>query len=99
MTGMGITTLALMNISRNVNSFHIAAAGELVNCVFDVYLNGELCYSFGDAGNAIKKEKPSESSKGQGDRLAYNKSLHNIQVTVTKVTPVQRRAYKASLYI
>ena len=71
MTGMEITTLALMNISPKCQfSPHIAAAGELFNCVFDVYLNGELCYSFSDAGNAIKKEKPSESSKGQGDRLA-----------------------------
>ena len=71
MAGMDITTLALMNISPKCQfSPPIAAAGELFNCVFDVYLNGELCYSFGDAGNAIKKENPSESSKDQGDRLA-----------------------------
>ena len=71
MTGMEITTLARMNISPKCQfSPHIAAAGEPpFNWVFDVYLNGELCYSFGDAGNAIKK-KPSESWKGQGDRLA-----------------------------
>ena len=56
MTGMDITTLALMNISPKCQfSPHIAAAGELFTCVFDVYLIGELCYSFGDAGNAIKK--------------------------------------------
>ena len=56
MTGMEITTLALMNISPKCQfSPHAVAAGELFNCVFDVYLNGELCYSFGDAGNAIKK--------------------------------------------
>ena len=34
-----------------------------------------------------------------GDRLAQNKNLHNIQVTDIKITPVQRRVYKATLYL
>ena len=63
-----VTNQKLWNVPQISNS--VAAVGELFNCVFDVYLYGELCYSFSDAGNAIKKEKPSESSKGEGYRLA-----------------------------
>ena len=45
-------------LSTYGSSCELAAAGELFNCVFDVYFNGELCYSFGDTGNAIKKRSP-----------------------------------------